>query len=84
MSQPKEKSIEPKKDVIPLKTNPVVVKKSKANLLIENKNKEFAVLQLICRFGLSTPKVASYFIDDPKGYVIRAELMGSDQLVLGL
>lgn len=71
MSQPNKKSIEPKKDVIPLKTNPVVVKKSKANLLIETQNKEFAVLQLICRFGLSTPKVASYFIDDPKGYVIR-------------
>lgn len=37
-------------------------------------SKDYAVLQLICRFGLTTKKVASFFIDDAGGKVIRRML----------
>ena len=38
------------------------------------KGKEFAVLELICRFGLSSKKVASHFVDDPRRNVVRSLL----------
>jgi len=58
----------------PINSAPAISKKSRANQILEIQEKEQAILQLICRFGLSTRKVASFFVDDPKGYVIKRML----------
>ena len=63
-----EQSLIIKKSTLPIS------KQSKANKALETKKKQFLVLQLIIGFGLSTQKVASYFIDDIGGYIVRGML----------
>jgi len=75
MSQPKKKAIVPEKSSTPSNDGrSIVEKKSMTTQLVDSKEKEYAALELLSRFGLSTRKVASFCIDDPKGQVIRSML----------